>query len=260
MNYLQSIRLYELEKILGSIPRGSRVLEIGSGAGWQAKALAERGYAVEAIDIAESCYAAGQVWPVLNYDGQHIPFSDAVFEVVFTSNTLEHISHIEAIQYEIRRVLKPTGIAVHIVPTASWRFWTNLTHYLFVFRSILGMLGFASRRDEYVLIAPARTKRSLRTLIAKVLFPPRHGERGSATSELWTFSRLIWLRLFSRTGWLVESYEPLGIFYTGYSVLGAHLSLSRRKYLSKIFGSATMVYIVRPKPTVSSEPNARAIS
>lgn len=249
MNHLRLIRLDELSHALAAIPVGGRLLEIGAGAGWQAKALAEQGYAVEAIDVPESGYAEDQVWPVLNYDGRYIPFSSSVFDVVFTSNTLEHIPHIEALQDEIRRVLKPDGIAVHIVPTGSWRFWSNVTHYLFVFRLALGVLGVVPPRNDSALIASARSKHSLRTLVAKALFPPRHGERGSAISELWSFSRWGWFRLFRRTGWLVESYEPLRLFYTGYSVFDARFSLPRRRLLSRILGSATIAYRVRPKPT-----------
>ena len=212
--------------------------------------MAESGYQVEAIDVEGSHHAEHRVWPVTTYDGRHLPFQSSVFDVVFTSNTLEHVQHIDELQEEIRRVLKPNGQAVHIVPTAFWRFWTSLMHYLFVVRTGLGMLGFASKSNDKVLRASARRTYPLSTLLAKAVFPPRHGERGNAITELWTFSRWGWLKLFARTGWLVESYKPVKLFYTGYEMCGAYLSLRARRRISKILGSATMMYIVRPQPNV----------
>lgn len=220
--------------------------------------MAEFGYEVEAIDIRGSRHAERRVWPVIEYDGRHIPFQSSTFDAVFTSNTLEHVQHIEELQDEIRRILKPRGIAVHIVPTASWRFWTSLMHYLFVVRMGVGMLGFASKSDDQALIASARTKHSLAALLWKAAFPPRHGERGNSITELWTFSRWGWLKLFARTGWLVESYKPLKLFYTGYQVCGARLTLRGRRRLGKMLGSATMVYHVRPKPNAASDSEGRA--
>ena len=129
---LQAIRAYELERVIGLFPPHCRVLEIGAGAGWQSKAIGDRGHAVEAIDIGGSAYADVRVWPVRDYDGFHIPFPDGSFDVVFSSNTLEHIRHVETFQDEIRRVLNPDGIAVHILPTGSWRWWSNVAHYPYV--------------------------------------------------------------------------------------------------------------------------------
>lgn len=257
LNSLRLIRLEELSCAFTIIPAGSRLLEIGAGAGWQARALAEFGYKVEAIDVHGSRYAEHRVWPVTSYDGRRIPFQSSVFDAVFTSNTLEHVPHIEVLQDEIRRVLKPNGLAVHIVPTGFWRFWTSLMHYLFVVRTGVGVLGFASKSNDDALTARVRTTHSLGALLRKAAFPPRHGERGNSITELWTFSRWGWLRLFARTGWQVESYKPLRLFYTGYQICGAHLSLRVRRRLSKILGSATMVYIARPKPNVASHGEDR---
>ena len=54
----RTIRTCELETILPYFPEHSTVLEVGAGAGWQAKVLAARGYDVHAIDIPSSNYNA----------------------------------------------------------------------------------------------------------------------------------------------------------------------------------------------------------
>src|SRR5262249_49941136 len=129
VEHLANIRLYELERVSSHLRKGLKVLEIGAGAGWQAKKLSELGVRVTAIDVPSSFYKPDQIWPVIQYDGVHIPFPNAYFDVIFSSNVLEHISHIESFQAELQRVLKPDGVAIHILPSASWRIASNIAHY-----------------------------------------------------------------------------------------------------------------------------------
>ena len=73
---------------------------------------------------------------------------------------------------------------------------------------------------------------STRERLARLLIPERHGEIGNFVTELYTFSRRRWRKLFIEMGWQVETVFAGGLFYTGYSVLGDHLSLSAREKLS----------------------------
>ena len=252
IEHLRKIRLYELERAILTIPKVGTILEIGAGAGWQAKALAEKGFSVEAIDIETAPYGDVRVWPVQKYDGVHIPFPENYFDIVFSSNVLEHIAHIEQFQYEIKRILKPTGIAVHIIPTGSWRFWTNLTHYVFVVvfvaKTVITRVFTRTGKkdgtlDEYSKRAGSNSKIEI---LQKVVFPPRHGEVGNSITEIYLFSRFRWNRIFRKTGWSLKSYYPVRLFYTGYSVLDARLSMRLRRLLSHIIGSSCLIYVLRP--------------
>ncbi|MEQ1804158.1 MAG: class I SAM-dependent methyltransferase [Burkholderiaceae bacterium] len=245
---LQAIRAHELEQVLALIPPTSRVLEIGAGAGWQAKTLADHGHAVQAIDVASSSYGDLRIWPVRLYDGFRIPFPDGSFDVVFSSNTLEHISHVERFQEEIRRVLAADGFAIHILPTASWRWWSNIVHYPFVIRMALMTIGVLPRQQAAeIAVASARKKNSLWTLASKILFPPRHGEQGNSLSELWLFSHFRWCPLFARCDWSVDRLVSMRLFCTGYAFLGPQLTVARRVQMSRFMGSSSMAYVVRPK-------------
>jgi 2-polyprenyl-3-methyl-5-hydroxy-6-metoxy-1,4-benzoquinol methylase len=209
--HLEGLRKREVELLRASLPPGGRLLEIGAGSGWQSRALASMGYEVSAIDIAASNYADQRIWPVADYDGQRIPFGDSQFDIVFSSNVLEHIPHVQAFQADILRVLIVGGVAVHAVPSSAWRFWTNVTHPL------------------------------------RYWTPPfRHGEHASnAVSEIYYFSRGWWTRLFADTGWEVVQARPGGIFYTGCSVFDHHLSLQSRERLAPILGSACSIFVLR---------------
>lgn len=73
--------------------------------------VAEAGFDVSGIDIPSSNLKDDRIWPVTDYDGKNIPF-----DIVFSSNVLEHIPHIYDFQGEIERVLKPGSIVIHILP------------------------------------------------------------------------------------------------------------------------------------------------
>ncbi|RPH51050.1 MAG: class I SAM-dependent methyltransferase [Desulfobacteraceae bacterium] len=54
-----------------------------------------------------------------NVDLQHLQFADATYDFVFASHVLEHIPDDEKAISEIRRILKPKGIAVLPVPVIA---------------------------------------------------------------------------------------------------------------------------------------------
>lgn len=241
---------------------GQSVLEIGAGAGWQAKQLADQQMRVSAIDVADSNYNAQRTYPVTVYDGQHIPFDDHTFDVIFSSNTLEHIPHIRAFQTEMQRVLKPTGLAIHLMPTTSWRFWTSLTGYAYLLQ-VIGRKLFRQKAVNGTIAtdntqSPNSTARpGFLMRLRRLLLPNRHGEFGNALSELYYFSRARWVRLFRETGWCVQAVIPNHLFYTGYSIFDERLSLPARRRFSYVLGSACLIYVLRPTestPGSESQP------
>jgi SAM-dependent methyltransferase len=210
LEHLAALRRFELEFARHAFPHGGKLLEIGAGTGWQAQALQAQGFDVEAIDLSGSNYREHRVFPVVDYDGHRIPSGDASFDVVFSSNVLEHIPHVEEFQHEIHRVLKPGGVAVHIVPSSSWRFWTNLTHILKSWK-----------------------------------FPDRHGEHAAnAITEICLFRQNWWRQLFERTGWQVVEVTPCPIFYTGRSLMDARISISARHRISHILGGSSNLFVL----------------
>jgi SAM-dependent methyltransferase len=246
--HLEAIRTYELDLVLKVLPGGGRVLEVGAGSGWQARRLAARSFVVEAIDLADTIYKDGRVWPVQEYDGIRIPFPDKSFDIVFTSNVLEHIPHVEAFQAELLRVLKPEGLCVHVLPTAAWRFWTTAAHYVAVVK--VGARWLFARRSRPGQARGTPTERvpeqSWLQKLRGLLVPTRHGEHGNGVSELYLFSRFRWRALFRRFGWSVRQLKPNRLFYTGYAILGDRLSLAARHALSYPLGSSCHIFVLKP--------------
>lgn len=213
MEHLKNIRLYELNLVISELSQDSSLLEIGAGAGWQSKKLAENGFNVSAIDVCDTNYKDEQIFPVISYDGYTIPFEDKSFDVVFSSNVLEHIPHVVDFQAEIRRVLKDDGICIHLLPTPNWIFWTNNTVLLKQFR-----------------------------------FTSVHGERaGNILTELYYFSKNYWDKLFVKANWKIKYYSKNNIFYTGASLMDSRISIDKRVNLSKYFGSSCHYYILEKR-------------
>jgi hypothetical protein len=182
--------------------------------------------------------------------------------IAFSSNVLEHIAHGRAFQAELHRVLKPDGIAVHLLPTASWRLWTLAAHYPRLVKAAAGKLvgrrlGGGAEPADAAAVATAPGWRGKAQGLRRVLVSERHGEVGNAVSELWHFSRHRWTPLFEDTGWRVVSHGTNGLFYTGYSVLGRQLSLAARRRLSRLLGASCHVYVLG-KASGSRATNASA--
>lgn len=117
---------------LGLAP-GQLFLDAGAGFGRHAYAAARLGARVVALDWAadevvatRNTFAAmalaGEMPPdrfvaCLRGDATRLPFADATFDRVVTSEVLEHIDSDTAAIAELHRVLKPGGILAATVPT-----------------------------------------------------------------------------------------------------------------------------------------------
>lgn len=126
-----------MEAVLTHLPPGARRgLEIGAGSGRDAAALATRGLHVVALDASIQSLALMQArHPVLagrgivGGDALHLPFPDAIFELVFHQGVLEHFGNPAAFLAENLRVTAPGGILVVDVPQ-TYHPWTLLKRAL----------------------------------------------------------------------------------------------------------------------------------
>jgi SAM-dependent methyltransferase len=248
----ERIRCSELEFARRYIPDAARVLELGGASGLQALVLHQWGNDVASVDI--SLPARPPYYPVQLYDGRHLPFPSASFDVVFSSNVLEHVDDLGSFLAEAVRVMRPSGIMVHIVPGATWRFWTNITHYFWFLLSVINRgrkpgdvdsagngtsqataIDFAARRS--------RSARALR-LLKNALIPQPHGVYPSALSELYYYSAFRWRRLFQQQGLEVTACDKAGVFYSGYKIL-PWLDVPARRVLARVLGSSCHIFVLR---------------
>lgn len=236
--HLNEIRRTELLQTADWFGPGMRVLEIGGGNGYQAGLLADRGCVVTSVDLAtHPC--RGKYFPVMAYDGVQLPFQDQVFDRVFSSNTLEHIEHLPRLLLETQRVLKREGLAIHIVPSSSWRFWTNLAHYAFLAKK----LG-SSAKASYGQTGKLMQDKGRWHVLRSILIPGGHGVDGNALTELHRFSRRSWRLLLEKAGFECIEVKSNNLFYTGYGLI-PELPLCIRHGLARCLGGSCHILLLR---------------
>jgi 2-polyprenyl-3-methyl-5-hydroxy-6-metoxy-1,4-benzoquinol methylase len=241
--HVERLRELELGAIQQYFASGSSVLEIGGGTGFQAGLIASRGCHVVSIDIAPPTSDVEIHFPIKVYDGYSIPCYDAEFDVVFSSNVLEHVKNIKVLLNETRRCLKAGGLAIHVLPSPAWRFWTSMSHYAYVVLRILGLRS--SVPGGTVLSAKDKVRSSgLWYVIRRAIWAGPHGEYPNALTEIYYFSKMRWLKVFRDSGFEVVQVMPSGVFYTGYGVF-RNLSLRSRQRMARLIGSATYIYVLR---------------
>lgn len=245
MTNLFDVRAEEFDVIRHFFMSGMRVLEIGGGTGYQANLIARLGVAVDSIDVAPPS-SGESYFPVRIYDGRTLPFANDSFDVVFSSNVLEHIPDIHKTLSEIHRVMKPSGLAIHILPTPAWRIWTSLSHYIHIAQRLGGMVVGRRKMATSGQAGTLSTgvPRGWRDVIKRLLMDGPHGEYPSAISELWYFSRRRWLNLFYENGFELVEDRPSRVFYTGYGVFPS-ITINNRRVLSRFIGSATRIFVLR---------------
>lgn len=242
--HLSLLRKEEIDAVRPWFKPGMRVLEVGGGNGFQASVLASWGCHITSIDLPETS-AAATYYPVEPYDGQRLPFPDHAFDVVFSSNVLEHVPHLPVILKEIARVIKSDGVAVHILPSSAWRFWTSLTHYVHLARRVGRRFFRHDAGSNGSSFQVASSKRDWGVLLKRIFLDGPHGAYPNEFYEMYAFSRSRWLDVFASHGFEITTCFGNGLFYTGYAI-SPRLSMSKRRDLSRFLGSATWIYVTRP--------------
>ena len=126
----KNLRTYtsELGRLRGNL-RGKKILEIGSGSGGRAVALALEGAEVYGIEPNESgamaSYYRSKRYPGLKAAfavgvGEYLGFKDNFFDLIITYSVLEHVRDIDKVLRETFRVLREGGFAYHHTENNLW--------------------------------------------------------------------------------------------------------------------------------------------
>lgn len=121
---IRHIERMRVKKILKYIKptEGQRVLEVGCGAGNVLEQIV--GADLTGIDLSEHLLEKARVRlrhraRLLKADAASLPFDDGWFGVVYCTEVLEHVLDPRAVIREMRRVLRPDGVAVVSIPNEA---------------------------------------------------------------------------------------------------------------------------------------------
>jgi len=108
---------------------GLRTLDLGCGSGWFTQRALERGVHVTSLDISTTLVqmAHGRTQTrAVTADAIQPPFASGSFDLIISSEMLEHLERPECGIREIARLLAPGGIVVLTMPNRRWLWLVNL--------------------------------------------------------------------------------------------------------------------------------------
>ena len=186
MNKYVEVAYQEKEKPFGEYPlqlakylvdrfglkAGMRILDNGCGRGEFLHAFSTLGLEASGTDISSYCEQSKVV--DLNHDA--LPFTDDYFDAVFTKSVIEHIENTEHYMNEMRRVLKPGGVLIVLVPdweTQYHIFYQDPTHiHPYTVKSIdrlLNMCEFKDVKSEKFIQLPSVWDSKLMLFFSRVV-------------------------------------------------------------------------------------------
>jgi predicted SAM-dependent methyltransferase len=253
LEFVNAVREMEISQLIDryrSFLAGKDLLEIGSGAGAQLRALDQ--VCKSAVGI-ESSYRDDRLAKIVDYDGRHIPFPNASFDVLFSSHVLEHFACEKSMHEEMHRILRPDGVCIHVVPSASWRFWASVGHYPALAQKAVRKLH---PRREVIHASQASVASngtgnggSWQARLSYALIQRRHGEAGNWFSEHFLFRKTAWQSRLESHDWKIVSAEPFGVVLSGNYLLNERMSFDVRRRLSRLLGVSSFVFVVRSVPS-----------
>ncbi len=130
----------QIIQILGKLPPGSRILDVGAAGGYLAQRLAGRGYALDGIERdPESARLASPFYDefyILDLDGPTIALPHE-YDAIVLADVLEHLRSPLALLVALRRYLATGGRFIVSVPNVA-----NITVRL---KLLLGRFDYAER-------------------------------------------------------------------------------------------------------------------
>lgn len=151
----------ELARTIAETP-GHDVLDVGAGPFLERDLLPhDRRYVIcdldaRAVEAARRLHGAALVRADVIEDGLHLPYGDATFDLVFSTDVIEHVREPAPWLRELERVTRPGGRLFLTTPNyASWSFrLLEATALELVARAS----GFSRRRLHPTKLDPARLR------------------------------------------------------------------------------------------------------
>ncbi len=222
--YISDLRHQEFAMIFGACPADlfDRALELG--AGWRAihsTLLATRARHVLSTDFKDAIleHTPSERIAYRVCDAEHVGdvFAPQSFDLIFSSNLLEHLPDLQGTLRGIHDVLTDDGITIHVMPSRFFK--------------VLDMLGYLPRQVAYVVegvtkpgglgklrkrlrgtaasTGPSSGENNLkltprrRSLVQKLVWPLPHGISATHRDEWAAFGVQRWKQAFAQNGFTV---------------------------------------------------------
>ncbi|MDA1347818.1 MAG: class I SAM-dependent methyltransferase [Chloroflexi bacterium] len=243
------LRARDLAQLIEESPKPLQgpVLEVGCGDGFLTGLLRRRFEMVVPIDIRPRARVSGACVA----DAQTLPFRDNAFQLIFSSNVLEHVKDPTTCMAEMRRVLRDDGLMVHTMPTVTWKVAQLVLYPLHVLIHVAApkAVGKLARHRQAVQTSSRTSPHSReaatvrRSRLRSLFMPPVHGAASSHRRELRCFRKRSWVEQFELSGLEVVKTSPM-FLHSAYRFL-PYRALDLRGTMSRFGLASVRAYWVR---------------
>jgi SAM-dependent methyltransferase len=183
-----------------------KTLELGAGDGFQSKLLKTLSDELIATDfnkdrLPDNSDQKGIKFILLDAELVAKHFHPRTFDLVYSSNLMEHLPNVESAFLGIRQVLKDDGLVIHIMPTPWWRFFATLLHFPNKFFNILNRIFSKEFNKKKIRKGNNLKSQEKRNKYIDFLIPKPHGVSSNSFSEFFAFRKSKWENLFIKTGY-----------------------------------------------------------
>lgn len=256
MNKINRRQKKEIEIIFINCPENlfPVSLEIGAGDGTQSRMIKKFTKFLYSSDFNKKRLLTKEI-PGIEYkicDAQKINsyFDEKQFDMIISSNLLEHIPDVKSVLSGIKSILKDEGISIHCIPNPFWK----LTQLIFfypdlIFRVIKKIIKFPFKKDNPL-------KKGLFYIKADALFDNNPGSQRKY-SRLWPSVHGISKNIFEEFLYFRKSHWVKELEDSGFEVirivngpcsLGYELKLGLLMgFLESLGFSSEYIYVIQKK-------------
>lgn len=238
--WLHGYRAREIALIFGRCPDGlfPSGLELGAGDGFQSALLLKYVGHLVATDInpriLELPAHERLEYRVIDAEDVGESFPTSSFDLVFSSNLLEHLPTPERALAGVQRVLKDNGVTIHVMPSPFWKLCELLlyfpNHVIVLLEQVLARGGSKVLEEKVRRHLPGRTKaaplqqepdnnpkvrKRPHSFLYHWFIPETHGVSDGHLEEFRVFRKSRWLAEFRRAGFQVAVFRK-GPVASGY--------------------------------------------
>ena len=247
IEHLHKFRTRELEIVFKQIDKKfQKGLELGAGDGFQSQLLINYVDSLIATDLNGDRLPTKSNFPNIQYlvlDAEKVgsAFEPKSFDIVFSSNLMEHLPNVHNCFNGIHQILKDDGIAIHVMPSPNWRLFATILHFPNKLYNLLDVIFFGRKRKKGKgNNLKLNAKRQSR--IKNFFIPKPHGISSNFISEFFAFRRKKWINDFEETNFKVLKIIP-GPVSSGYG-----FGWDRLRMMLENLGIATeYIYFVQKK-------------
>lgn len=260
--WLHGYRAREIALIFGRCPEGlfGKGLELGAGDGFQSALLLRYVGHLTATDINPAILRLpphdGLDCQVVDAEEVASHFPHGSFDLVFSSNLLEHLPEPGRALAGVYQVLKDGGVTIHVVPSPFWKLCELLLY--FPNRVVVLLEQVLVRGGDNVLVGKVRrhmsgragsaspqgpdnnpkSRKHPRSFLYRLFIPETHGVSEGHLQEFRAFGKSRWIAEFRRAGFHVAAVKK-GPVASGY---GFGLD-TLRHWLERLGFTSEYIYI-----------------